>query len=29
VLRILMVLALCVPGFRLFERLTMGRSAGG
>ena len=29
VLRIIMVLALCVPGFRLFERLTMGRSAGG
>jgi len=29
VLRIVMVLALCVPGFRLFERLTMRRSAGG
>jgi membrane AbrB-like protein len=28
VLRVIMVLVLCVPGFRLFERLAIGRSDG-
>jgi uncharacterized protein len=28
VLRVIMVLTLCVPGFRLFERLTSGRRGG-